>query len=173
MTGCCLVTPHHQAADNQIRGAGYRERLTVPLRWWVQTTMFLATIWLALVVSTPGWLAWTATGVCTAIGFGLLLYLGSALVEVTAGQFRAGRARIPTRLLGTAEPLDKDATRRVLGVEADVRAYLLTRPYLKRSVRVPVRDPADPTPYWLVGTRHPHRLAAALTPSDQGGEARH
>jgi hypothetical protein len=68
-------------------------------------------------------------------------------------------------LLGTPEQLDKDATRRVLGVEADARAYLVTRPYLKHAVRVPVHDPADPTPYWLVATRHPERLAAALTPS--------
>ena len=32
----------------------------------------------------------------------------------------------------------------MLGVEADARAFLLTRPYLKRAVRVPVPDPADP-----------------------------
>lgn len=163
MTGFSLVTFR----------SGYRERLTVPLRWWVQATMFLATIWLALVVSTPAWLAWTATGACTAVTFGLLAYVGSTLVEVTDGQLRAGRARIPTRLLGTPEQLDKDTTRRALGVEADARAYLLTRPYLKRSVRVPVRDPADPTPYWLVTTRHPDRLAAALTPSGSGATDPH
>ncbi len=49
-----------------------------------------------------------------------------------------------------------------MGSEADARAYLLVRPYLKRAVRVTVVDPADPTPYWLVGTRHPEALAAAL-----------
>jgi len=153
--------------DDHGGGSSYRERLTVPLRWWVQATMFLATIWLALIVSTPPWLAWTATGACTAVVFGLLGYVGSTLVEVTHGELRAGRARIPTRLLGVPEQLDKDDTRRVLGVDADARAYLLTRPYLKRSVRVPVHDAADPTPYWLVTTRHPDRLAAALTPTDR------
>ena len=49
------------------------------------------------------------------------------------------------------------------GVDADARAFLYTRPYLKRSVRLPVLDPADRTPYWLVSTRHPQRLAAALS----------
>ncbi|HEY5420452.1 MAG TPA: DUF3093 family protein, partial [Marmoricola sp.] len=44
---------------------------------------------------------------------------------------------------------------------------LATRPYLKAAVRVPVSDPDDPAPYWLVGTRHPDRLAAALV----GGSA--
>jgi hypothetical protein len=38
----------------------------------------------------------------------------------------------------------------------------LLRAYLKRSVRVEVTDPADPTPYWLVSSRHPEQLAKAL-----------
>lgn len=125
--------------------------------------MFLATLWLAFVVSTPAWLAWTATGALTATTFGVLWYIGSAVVEVSGGTFTAGRARIPTRFLGTPETLDPDATHRVLGVDSDARAYLVTRPYLKRAVRVPVADPADPTPYWLVATRHPDELYAALT----------
>ena len=56
-------------------------------------------------------------------------------------------------------PLDADATRRAAGVDADARAFLLLRPYLKRSVRVEITDPADPAPYWLVSTRHPDELA--------------
>jgi hypothetical protein len=154
VTGFCLVSE-----DASVR---YRERLGVPLRWWVQATMFLATLWLAFIVATPAWLAWTATGACLAVTFGLMAYVGSALVEVTGTEFRAGRARIPRRLLGTPEPLDREQTRRVLSVEADARAYLATRPSLKAAEKVPVCDPDDPAPYWLVGTRHPRRLAAAL-----------
>ena len=55
----------------------------------------------------------------------------------------AGPAHIALDLLGPAEPLDAEETRRVHGVDADARAFLLTRPYLKRSVQVPVHDPAD------------------------------
>lgn len=154
LTGFCLV--------GEVTAVRYRERLSVPLRWWVQATMFLATLWLAFIVATPPWLAWTATGACFAVTFGLLAYIGSALVEVTDTEFSAGPARIPRRLLGTPEPLDREQTRRALGVGADARAYLATRPYLKAAVRVPVSDPDDPAPYWLVGTRHPDRLAAAL-----------
>jgi len=47
-------------------------------------------------------------------------------------------------------------------VDADARAFLLLRPYLRRAVMVPVQDPADPTPYWLVSTRQPERLVRAL-----------
>ena len=32
----------------------YSERLGVPLRWWVQGTMFVATLWLAVIVALGG-----------------------------------------------------------------------------------------------------------------------
>src|SRR4051812_16672061 len=35
----------------------YQERLGVPLRWWVQGTMLVASLWLAVVVALPGVLA--------------------------------------------------------------------------------------------------------------------
>jgi hypothetical protein len=38
----------------------------------------------------------------------------------------------------------------------------VTRGWLAQSVRVQVEDPEDDTPYWLVGTRRPEQLAAAL-----------
>lgn len=140
----------------------YRERLSVPLRWWVQATMLLASFWLAFVVAMPLWVSWLATGVLAALCFGLFLAWGTARVEVVDGELRAGGARIDVDLLGEAVALDKDETRRVHGVDADARAFLVMRPYLKRSVQVPVADPADPTPYWLISSRQPRRLAAAI-----------
>jgi hypothetical protein len=124
--------------------------------------MLLATFWLAFVVAIPGAVPWVASGLLAALlVLGLFSY-GSARVEVRAGDLVAGRARIGVHHLGRAEPLDAAATRLAMGRDADVRAYLVVRPYLKRAVRVPVTDPADPTPYWLVCTRHPEALAAAL-----------
>ena len=55
-----------------------------------------------------------------------------------------------------------EQTRRVAGREADVRAFLLLRPYLKRAVKVETTDPADPAPYWLLSSRRPDDLAAAV-----------
>ena len=49
------------------------------------------------------------------------------------------------------------------GVRLDARAYLLIRGWIPGLVRVELDDPDDPTPYWLVSTRHPVRLAAALS----------
>jgi len=142
--------------------AGYRERLGVPLRWWVQGTMLVATLWLALIVAVPGPAAWGVTGLALlALAVAMRGY-GGAVVEVRDGELRAGRAHIAAAHLGVAEALDAGETKRVAGVDADARAFLLLRPYLRRAVRVEITDPADPAPYWLLGSRRPDDLAAAI-----------
>lgn len=141
----------------------YSERLYVPLRWWVQATMFLATVWLAFIVALPTWFAWAAAGSLLLAVFGMFAWVGSSRIEVRDGVLYAGPAKIALHHLGSADPLDKEETHRVHGRDADVRAFLHTRPYVTRSVRVTIDDPADPTPYWLISTRHPRKLAAALS----------
>jgi hypothetical protein len=141
----------------------YAERLGVPLRWWVQGTMLVATLWLAVVVAMPAVGAWIVTAIALAVLSLGLWSFGAARITVAGGSFRAGRAHIDAAFVGTATALDAEETRRTAGVDADVRAYLLLRPYLKRAVKVEITDPADPAPYWLVCTRHPEELAKALT----------
>jgi hypothetical protein len=144
----------------------YAERLTVPLRWWVQGTMLVATLWLAVVVAMPVLAAAVVALIAGGLLGALFLSYGSARIQVAGGELRAGRAHIPMSYVGAVTPLDAEATRLTAGRDADARAYLLLRPYLKRSVRVEITDPADPTPYWLICTRHPGQLAAALAPAN-------
>ena len=142
----------------------YAERLTVPLRWWVQGTMLVAALWFAIAVAIPSILAAALISLCFALVVaGALIAFGNARVTVDATDLRAGRAHIGLDQVGHVESLDGEETRRVAGVDADARAYLLLRSYLKRSVRVFITDESDPTPYWLISTRHPERLTAALT----------
>ena len=149
----------------------YDERLGVPLRWWALATMLLATMLVAFLVATPLWVALTGTALLTAAGVAVFAGYGSARIGVGGGTLSAGRARIEVRHLGDAVALDADATRSLAGRDADARAYLLLRPYLTRGVRVDVVDPADPTPYWLLSTRHPNQLVAAIeTARVQPGE---
>jgi len=145
-----------------VEATAYDERLGVPLRWWVQGTMLVAALWLALVVALPGPAAWVCSGIALALLAALLLSYGGARVSVADGWFRAGRARIEGVHLGRVSALDPEETRRVAGPEADARAYLLLRPYLKRAVRVEIADPDDPAPYWLVSSRRPEELARAV-----------
>jgi len=142
----------------------YAERLTVPLRWWVQGTMLVASVWLAVLVATPEAeaVAWVVTALALAVLVALLVGYGRAQVAVEGQTLRAGRAHIALEHVGEVTALDADAVRRQAGVDADARAYLLLRPYLKRAVRVDITDPADPTPYWLVSCRRPEQVVTAV-----------
>ena len=147
----------------------YDERLGVPLRWWALATMFLASMLIAFLVATPAWVAVAGTAVLVALVLALFLGYGAARVSVRDGVLTAGRARISLEHVGEVEALDAARTRLLAVREADARAYLLLRPYLSRAVRIGIDDPADPTPYWLVSSRRPDRLAAALRGTGSGG----
>lgn len=139
----------------------YCERLRVPLRWWVQGTLLIASLWLAMIVAIPGWLPWAITAF--AVG---LMCLGfqsyAATIVLSEDELKVGKAHIGRQHLGSALALDADQTRLLAGVDADARAYLIVRPYLSESVRVEIMDPHDPAPYWLINTRRAPRLAEAI-----------
>jgi hypothetical protein len=40
---------------------------------------------------------------------------------------------------------------------------MLVRGWIPGVVRVELRDPEDPTPYWIVSSRRPQELAKALS----------
>ena len=126
--------------------------------------MLVASLWLAVVVAVPEQeiVAWLTGGLALALMIALFTGYGSAQITLDEGHLAAGRARIPVEHIGTATALDAQDVRRVAGVDADARAHLLLRPYLKRGVRLDIDDPADPTPYWLLSSRRPERLVAAI-----------
>ena len=142
---------------------GYRERLWPSPAFWALVPA--DTLLLALIFIPVGPVAVAVAGAVGGLVTLALLIRGAATVAVADGQLLAGAARIPVHLLGPAEPLDAGAMRRARGTELDARAYLCLRGWLQQGVRVPVRDQADPTPYWLISSRRPTMLVRAL--SDQ------
>ncbi|QAY62849.1 DUF3093 domain-containing protein [Xylanimonas allomyrinae] len=110
-------------------------------------------------------LAWVG-GVVAGAGCVAAAVLAAPRVEVGDGVLRAGRARVPVRLLGESVVLatreQRDAQ---LGARLDARAHVVLVSSVATAVRVVLDDPQDPTPYWLVSTRRPHDLAAALRAS--------
>ncbi len=140
----------------------YREALRVPLWWWLLGAFFVVSVWWAFIVATPAWVAWSAGGVA-ALGVGrLITRYGAVSVSTSERGLTCSRATLPWSAVGNVTALDPDDTRRLLGVDADARAFLLLRSYCQRSVRVDIVDNVDPTPYWLISTRHPQELADHL-----------
>ncbi|MFP3712493.1 DUF3093 domain-containing protein [Puerhibacterium sp. TATVAM-FAB25] len=117
---------------------------------------------IGLVAVPLGVPAAVVVGVVVAAAGVAALVAGSPVVEVREGELRAGRAHVPARLLGDVVPLTAERMRAELGPLLDARAHVCLRSWARTGVRVTLEDPADPTPYWLVSTRHPERLAEAL-----------
>jgi hypothetical protein len=145
----------------------YRERLGVPAWWWPVTaacvfmlgSLLLGTTLLLGLSLLVGGLIYA---VLLAASAALLLWWGASVIEVTRTELRAGAERLPVDRIGKSAPMDPAQTRELRGPRADPAAYLLTRPYLAESVYVEVTEPAGGRPYWLIGTRRPADLMAAI-----------
>jgi hypothetical protein len=91
-----------------------------------------------------------------------LLLSSAATIRVTDQTLSAGRAAIERTLIGDAVGYDADEATLQRGQKLDARAWLLIRGWVKPVVKVPVVDPSDPAPYWLISTRRPDQLVRAL-----------
>jgi hypothetical protein len=111
----------------------------------------------------PAWGWIVALGLYAAIAIGLVAI--SPMVEVDGETLRAGRARIPLDALGDVVALDADESRTVMHTGYDANAFHSTVPWTRRLVRASVADPADPTTAWIVSSRRPEALAAAIAAS--------
>ncbi len=139
----------------------YRERLTVPVAWWL-LALLLAVSMLAAVGLYIG-PVWGMSVFVAVLAIAAGLFASAAVVvEVDEEELRVGRAVIGRSWIGSCRALDAAATEIRGGTGADARAHLVLRPYVATAVEITLTDPADPVPYWLVSTRSPVRLAAAL-----------
>lgn len=138
----------------------YRERL------WPAAWVFLATalvIPASLLVFLP--ISTTAGIVCAVVLYGAIvttLLVTTPIVDVDDALFTAGRARLPRSAIASVASFTGHEATAQRGTQLDARAWLLLRGWIPGVVKVRLDDPSDPTPYWLVSTRHPAELANAL-----------
>jgi len=149
----------------------YHERLWVPPLWWLISALcagFLGSELFGTILGSS-----LFSGYQMAVGVAIyavivlvcaatLVHWGGAVVSVTGGELRAAGTRLALPAAGEVRPLDEKQTRAMRGPRADPSAYILVRPYLKKSVYVEVTGPDARWPYLLIGTRHPARLAEAI-----------
>ncbi len=145
----------------------YHERLRAPATWWLTGLAVVIVLGTELVAGF-GWpvalgLYAVVGGVCAA----MLMSWGRATVTVTGGELRAGRRRLPLADAGEVTALDAAQTRALRGPRADPAAFMLVRPYLTKAVYIEVAGHGDAAPYWLIATRHPVQLAAAIESARQ------
>ncbi|MFG1844715.1 DUF3093 domain-containing protein [Micromonospora carbonacea] len=140
----------------------HAERLSLPWWLWLAGPALGGFLALELWLGAGGVRAWLPFVVLLPATVGALGWLGRIRVVVADGELRVDDARLPVRFVADAVPLDAAGRREVLGVGADPIAFVVQRPWISGAVQVVLDDPADPTPFWVVSTRDPVRLAATL-----------
>ncbi|GIG38060.1 DUF3093 domain-containing protein [Cellulomonas pakistanensis] len=138
----------------------FAERLWPSPAGWLAVPALAAMLGIVLVPLSP-----VAAAVAAAAG--LVAAAAAAVrlstpVRVEGGELHAGDAHVPVALLRAPRALDAAETRHELGPGLDARAHVCLRGWVRTAVRVELDDPADPTPYWVVSTRRPAELVAAL-----------
>lgn len=118
-------------------------------------------------MGAPGLRAWLPYVLLLPIPVWVLLWLSRHRVEVApdAGgtpELRVDRAHLPVSFVARATVVPRSAKSAALGRQLDPAAYVQHRPWIGTLVLLVLDDPDDPTPYWLVSTRRPDEVLAAL-----------
>jgi hypothetical protein len=140
----------------------YRERLLVPVSYWLLAVPVVVTLGAEAYFFVDGFIPPLVIGLFAVIAGVFLLHWSGATIEVTGGVLRAGKDTLALGEVTQVMALDERQAAQLRGPRADPAAHLLLRPYLKRAVYIGLADPAAGAPYWLVATRHPEQLAAAV-----------
>jgi DUF3093 family protein len=140
----------------------FRERLYAA--WWTWPWPVIAAVLLAAEVHLgyPGVRAWLPYVVLVPLAISIPVWLGRTKIEIVDDELWVGDAHLPLRFIDEVEVIAAADQRRALGPELDPAAFMVHRASIRTSVRIWLNDPDDPTPYWVVSTRRPNELVAAL-----------
>ena len=110
------------------------------------------------------WAGFTlAVGLVFYLALGVLVTLAllrwsATVVSVSPDELTVGKRRLALDRVDEVTALDTEQTTALRGPKADPAAFMVIRPFLPESVYVA----AAGEPYWLIATRHPAELAAAI-----------
>jgi Protein of unknown function (DUF3093) len=137
------------------------ERLRVPWSWWIVVGLIVA---LGALEIGAGFSYVVIVPVAVfLVGFFVvpLGLSGRERILLRDGVLTAGKDSLPVTRITTISVLDRAETRLRLGPQADPAAHLVVRGWIGPSVMLRLANP-DPVPYWVVSSRRPQELAAAL-----------
>jgi hypothetical protein len=136
----------------------------VPWTWWPVLLMVVA--FGALEVGSGFSYVVLVPVLIFLVGFFIvpLVLSGLLRVQLTDGVIHAGKQSLSVMQVTSITALDRAETRLQLGPKADPAAHLVVRGWIGPSVMLRLANP-DPVPYWMISTRRPDELAAAIKQS--------
>ena len=135
--------------------------------WWVALAVITAVVAVQSALIGARWWMWLLIVVIPALLAWLFVTVSREKIEVESdgqggGTLYAGRARLPFDAISRTAVVPATAKQAAMGRQLDPEAVVVHRGYIPTMVIVVLDDPQDPTPYWLISTRDPEGLAAAL-----------
>lgn len=145
----------------------YRERLSVPWWWWLPGLGLAGLIAYEVNLGIDGLPDWLPYALLLPVAAVVLVWFGRAEIRVvgaTQGETElwVGAAHLPVSVVSRSAEVPRTAKSAALGRQLDPAAYVVHRAWVGPMILLVLDDPDDPTPYWLVSTRHPERVLAAL-----------
>jgi hypothetical protein len=141
VTLAAMATDAEHAVPSDDTGVLYRERLRTPW-WWYPVGLFVAGLLAAeFHVSGLRLTDWIPFGVLLPLAVLIVWATGRGELKIADGEVLVRGAHLPLRFVSGWVALDARTLRRVVGREG---------------------DPQDPTPYWVISSRHPDRVVGAL-----------
>jgi hypothetical protein len=138
----------------------YRERLSPSL--WTIVSAAVAAPMAALVFAPIDTTLALVAGVLVGVGIVVLMIAASPVLQVRDGVLTAGRAHIDIEFTGATTVLTGAEAQHARGPGLHPRSWHMIRGGIDGVVIVEITDPDDPAPTWVMSTRTPDRLAAAV-----------
>ena len=145
----------------------YREKLLMPFWWSLPASLLITIITMEIKIAIPA----ISTGLTYSV---LIVLLAIFLIWFNSSDLKIikdykcnidiciNNAYLPSKKILLATKLSKSLKSEALGYQLDPAAYVLHKTWISSMVLIVIDDPDDPTPYWLVSSRHPDRVISAI-----------
>jgi Protein of unknown function (DUF3093) len=140
----------------------FDERLRTPW-WWYIVALFVASLLAGeFGVADKALTVWLPFGVLLPGSVVIVWSMGRNRVSVVGDELHVNEAHLPLAVIAGGVPLDATSLRRLVGRYGDPASYVAIRAWVGPGIQIILDDPEDPTPYWVISTRRPEELLAAL-----------
>jgi hypothetical protein len=138
----------------------YQERVLPKWTSFLPLLIVYPTFWLTMAPFNA--LLGSVFGIAVTLAIAAVMVVSSPKITVSESEVRVGRAHISRKLLGNVAVVQKQNQFSAKGPQLDARAYLSLQPSVSGLIRMEIKDPKDPTPYWLFSTRKPELVAELI-----------
>lgn len=139
----------------------------MPWWWWPPALALAALIAVEVNKGVRSLPDWAPFALLLPVAVAVLVWFSRLEVRVVAGpagdvELWAGAAHLPAGVVARSAEVPQSAKSAALGRQLDPAAYVVHRAWVGPMVLLVLDDPDDPTPYWLISSRRPDRVLAAL-----------